>query len=30
MAFCDHEGVPYPSLVEARATLPGGEQVHWT
>ncbi|TNJ41825.1 DUF3572 domain-containing protein [Phaeobacter sp. B1627] len=30
MAFCDLEGLPYSALVEARAALPGGEQVHWT
>ncbi len=30
MAFCDSEGVAYPTLMEARAALPGGEQVHWT
>ncbi|WP_417817619.1 DUF3572 domain-containing protein [Tritonibacter scottomollicae] len=30
VAFCDSEDVAYASLVEARAMLPGGEQVHWT
>ena len=30
MAFCDIEALPYSALVEARAALPGGEQVHWT
>ncbi|KUP92049.1 DUF3572 domain-containing protein [Tritonibacter horizontis] len=30
MAFCDSEGVAYTTLVEARAALPGGDQMHWT
>lgn len=29
-AFCDDHGLAYQRLVEARAALPGGEQVHWT
>jgi hypothetical protein len=29
-AFCDTEGLPYDTLMQARAALPGGEQVHWT
>ena len=28
--FCDAEGLPYDSVMRARAALPGGEQVHWT
>ncbi|THH35724.1 DUF3572 family protein [Aliishimia ponticola] len=27
---CDHLEQPYESLMQARAALPGGEQVHWT
>ncbi len=30
MAYCDGRGVPYDRLMQARAALPGGEQVHWT
>lgn len=30
ISFCDRAGVPYASLAEARAQLPGGEHVHWT
>ncbi len=30
VSFCDGESVPYDSLMQARANLPGGEQVHWT
>jgi hypothetical protein len=30
VAFCDNEGIPYDRLMQARATLPGGQQVHWT
>lgn len=30
IAFCDQAGLPYDSLMQARAALPGGEQVHWT
>ncbi|MCG7627852.1 DUF3572 domain-containing protein [Epibacterium sp. MM17-32] len=30
MAFCDSAEVGYSALTEARAMLPGGEQVHWT
>ncbi len=30
VAFCDSESIAYTALVEARAALPGGEQVHWT
>lgn len=28
--FCDEHALGYHTLVEARAALPGGEQVHWT
>lgn len=27
---CDHLGVAYDSLMQARQALPGGEQVNWT
>lgn len=30
IAFCDNEGIPYDRLMQARAALPGGQQVHWT
>ncbi|MCT4558280.1 MAG: DUF3572 domain-containing protein [Pelagimonas sp.] len=30
VAFCDTQGIPYESLMQVRAALPGGEQVHWT
>ncbi|MEO5620966.1 MAG: DUF3572 domain-containing protein [Cypionkella sp.] len=30
MAFCDATGRPYPSVMEARALLPGGDLPHWT
>ncbi len=30
MAFCDARGLAYGRVTEARAALPGGEQVHWT
>lgn len=30
MAFCDASGLPYTAPMQARAGLPGGEQVHWT
>lgn len=30
MAFCDHVGVSYESVAQARAALPGGDQMHWT
>lgn len=30
VAFCDAEGIPYDRLMQARAALPGGQQVHWT
>ncbi|MGB1034932.1 MAG: DUF3572 domain-containing protein, partial [Primorskyibacter sp.] len=28
--FCDSEQLAYETLAQARAVLPGGEQVHWT
>lgn len=28
--FCDDTGTPYDGPGQARAVLPGGEQVHWT
>jgi hypothetical protein len=30
MAFCDLERLPYERLMQARAALPGGAQMHWT
>ena len=30
IAFCDSEGLPYDHLMQARGSLPGGEQVNWT
>ena len=30
IAFCDALAVPYERLMQARAALPGGEQVNWT
>jgi len=30
ISFCDAAGLPYPALMQARAALPGGEQIHWT
>lgn len=30
MQVSEHLGVPYHSIAEARAALPGGGQVHWT
>ncbi|MBK0326937.1 DUF3572 domain-containing protein [Rhodobacteraceae bacterium F11138] len=30
IAFCDACEVPYDHPMQARAALPGGEQVHWT
>ncbi len=30
VAFCDNEGIAYDRLMQARAALPGGQQVHWT
>lgn len=28
--FCDTQSMPYEKLMQARAALPGGEQVNWT
>ncbi len=28
--FCDEAGLPYDSVMRARAALPGGQQMHWT
>ncbi len=30
IAFCDTQAVPYDRLMQARAALPGGQQVNWT
>ncbi|CUH75282.1 hypothetical protein TRM7557_00309 [Tritonibacter multivorans] len=30
MGFCESETLPYERLAEARAALPGGQQMHWT
>ena len=30
MACCDHLGLPYETLSEARQSLPGGAMVNWT
>lgn len=30
MRFCDAENIAYDQPVQARAALPGGEQLHWT
>jgi len=30
MAFCDGISLPYDRIMQARAALPGGEQVNWT
>jgi hypothetical protein len=30
IAFCDTHAVPYDRLMQARAALPGGQQVNWT
>ena len=30
IAFCDAGGLPYEAVMQARAGLPGGEQVNWT
>lgn len=30
VAFCDTISLPYDRLMQARAALPGGAQVHWT
>lgn len=30
MAFCDDTNLPYQAPMQARAALPGGEQMNWT
>ncbi len=30
MAYCDGEGLPYETLMQARQALPGGADVSWT
>ena len=30
MSFCDSISIPYDRLMQARHSLPGGEQVNWT
>lgn len=30
IGFCDEAQLPYERLTQARAALPGGEQVNWT
>lgn len=30
IGFCDHRSIHYDRLMQARAALPGGEQVNWT
>ena len=30
MSFCDSTSMPYDRLMQARHSLPGGEQVNWT
>ncbi|KIN61612.1 DUF3572 domain containing protein [Sulfitobacter noctilucae] len=30
IGFCDDETIPYDRIMQARAALPGGEQVNWT
>lgn len=30
MQVCDYLQVPYEQIAQARAVLPGGDQVHWT
>ena len=30
VAFCDAHALPYDRIMQARASLPGGEQVNWT
>ena len=30
IAFCDASDLPYQAPMQARAALPGGEQINWT
>lgn len=30
IGFCDAQKLPYDRIMQARAVLPGGEQVNWT
>lgn len=30
IGFCDSQGLGYETVAQARAQLPGGQQVHWT
>lgn len=30
VGFCDAAGLPYDSVMRARAALPGGGEMHWT
>ncbi len=30
IGFCDAQALPYARIMQARAALPGGEQVNWT
>jgi len=30
MEFCEAAGLPYQAPMQARAALPGGEQINWT
>jgi hypothetical protein len=30
ISFCDAQGVAYDTPMQARMSLPGGQQVHWT
>ena len=30
VACCDHLGLPYEALFDARQSLPGGAMTHWT
>ncbi|WP_299927108.1 DUF3572 domain-containing protein [uncultured Pelagimonas sp.] len=30
VAFCDMQNIPYDRIMQARAALPGGGEVHWT
>jgi hypothetical protein len=30
ISFCDAHSMPYERVLEARQSLPGGDQIHWT